>query len=180
MTEALCACGCGKPTTLVKQNNPKRGMVKGRPNAYLKGHNPTRLAQVFPPPNPEGRCMCGCGAETPRAVTHHPPLIVRGEHVRFVKGHGQRQSPVEWVEDPESGCWIWQLTRGPRGYGEIRVDGKSRRAHRVVYARFHDDLSPDMDLHHTCFNRLCVNPAHLQQLSKSDHAKHHQELLRAA
>src|SRR3989304_9486803 len=34
-----CLCGCGNPTTIVKETNRERGWVKGQPVKYISGHN---------------------------------------------------------------------------------------------------------------------------------------------
>ena|SRR3990167_1953531 len=36
----LCACGCGCTTRPSMVTNAKRGVVRGQPNQYIKGHNP--------------------------------------------------------------------------------------------------------------------------------------------
>jgi hypothetical protein len=41
-TPVLCACGCGKPTTLAKINHARSGAVKGQPNRYLNHHQSAR------------------------------------------------------------------------------------------------------------------------------------------
>lgn len=44
-----------------------------------------------PPPNPGGRCLCGCGQLTPRAqYTSRRDRTVHGEHLRFIHGHNGR------------------------------------------------------------------------------------------
>lgn len=35
----LCACGCGEPVKLAKQDYPKRGLEKGDPFTYRRGHH---------------------------------------------------------------------------------------------------------------------------------------------
>lgn len=35
----LCQCGCGEPTTLAEEHEPKRQVVKGRPRRFVAGHN---------------------------------------------------------------------------------------------------------------------------------------------
>lgn len=54
------------------------------------------------------------------------------------------------------------------GYGVAQHGGKLVRAHRLSY-----QLSTGADIegrviHHTCANRACINPAHLQAASQSD------------
>lgn len=36
--QKLCECGCGLPTTINKLSNKGKGLVKGQPNRFLKGH----------------------------------------------------------------------------------------------------------------------------------------------
>ena len=33
-----CQCGCGQKTTIAKHTNAERGITKGQPNHYLRGH----------------------------------------------------------------------------------------------------------------------------------------------
>lgn len=34
-----CHCGCGQKTTIIKENSYTRGLIKGEPRKYLKGHH---------------------------------------------------------------------------------------------------------------------------------------------
>lgn len=36
---SLCQCGCGLPAPLARQNETKRGYVKGQPARFIVGHN---------------------------------------------------------------------------------------------------------------------------------------------
>lgn len=73
----------------------------------------------------------------------------------------------------KSGCWIWSLTKDPRGYGKTTYKNKSIRAHRLAYEIFVGLIPPNHDIHHLvengCTSRACVNPAHLQAVSVDDH-----------
>lgn len=70
-------------------------------------------------------------------------------------------------KDP-CGCWIWTGFIGTTGYGEMFVDGKKVRAHRIAYELFN---GPIVNLVHTdargtcvmhsCDTCACVNPEHL-------------------
>lgn len=72
-------------------------------------------------------------------------------------------------------CWLWlgaERTKG-RGYGGFRVDGKTVRAHRMAYEIFVGPLEPEQHLHHTCENRRCVNPEHLEIVTNAAHVASH-------
>jgi HNH endonuclease len=78
-------------------------------------------------------------------------------------------------KEPRTGCWIWRGPRNPLGYGRLtRPFGQHRpfsRAHRVVYEATGYVLPSDADLHHVCRVRQCVNPDHLEPLTRSDHLR---------
>jgi Zinc-binding loop region of homing endonuclease len=78
--------------------------------------------------------------------------------------------------EPEStqGCWVWTAAiddRPGRGYPRInmRIDGKHRslRAHRVMAQVFHPTpLTPEDEVDHLCYNTRCINPDHLDVVTK--------------
>lgn len=71
--------------------------------------------------------------------------------------------------DPDKGCWIWQgATSGDGrggGYGRIKIDGRTCAVHRVVASHFWGFLHPGRQVDHTCTNRLCCNPEHLEPVT---------------
>lgn len=67
-----------------------------------------------------------------------------------------------WSRVDKSGdCWEWTASRS-EGYGDLSVNGKVLKAHRVSYELLVGPIPKGMQIDHKCYNRACVNPAHLQ------------------
>lgn len=64
---------------------------------------------------------------------------------------------------PMSGCWLFfgALVKG--GYGNLKIRGVNKRAHRYVW-RMLRGRWPRKMLDHKCRQRCCVNPAHLRDV----------------
>lgn len=83
------------------------------------------------------------------------------------------------VIDPATGCWVWigYKTRNRRGvyYGRlsIRVSGIPYPfyVHRLAFEEWIESIRGGYEIDHKCRNTLCINPAHLQQLSKTKHRR---------
>lgn len=76
--------------------------------------------------------------------------------------HVLKQSPNE--------CWLWDgATRN--GYGAFGVKGATQYAHRIAYILSRGDIPEGMLLRHSCDNRRCCNPAHLEPGTDWDNAK---------
>ncbi len=114
---------------------------------------------------PQRLCECGCGGSIPEAAF---PSLQR----RFINGHnGKRHNGTPYTEEDRghaTKCWIWQGAKFNTGYGALRRKGKQLTAHRVFYETVYGSLG-DRDLHHLCYVRPCVNPAHMQVASRRRH-----------
>lgn len=75
-------------------------------------------------------------------------------------------SKVVWNGD-EDECWEWQASRGSHGYGQIAYKGKPRLAHRLSYELLAGPIPAGLDIDHLCRNRGCVNPGHLEPVTRS-------------
>lgn len=70
--------------------------------------------------------------------------------------------------DAETGCWLWKGSKQSNGYGRCWDGKKSTYAHRVVYELFFGRIEDGKDIDHLCRNRGCVNPLHLEQVTRSE------------
>ncbi len=135
---------------------------------------------VAPAVNASGRCLCGCGLTTPlaeRTVTRRG--WVKGEPTRYIPGHQARGNWMPVIEDRgyETPCWIWQGSLDENGYGRITFQrGGHKRSLSVHVMYFEDRFGPSptgTHHHHKCRVRSCVNPAHLEPLTASEHSLLH-------
>lgn len=69
---------------------------------------------------------------------------------------------MEMFRTDENGCWVWTGFK-QRGYGFL---GRSL-AHRVMYERVKGAIPVGLELDHLCRNRACVNPDHLEAVTKT-------------
>ncbi len=82
---------------------------------------------------------------------------------RGPKARPIRERFMEKVLIVEGGCWLWQggaITHN--GYGQIYVQGRMQRAHRIGYELFVGPIPDDKQLNHLCRTRLCVYYRHLE------------------
>lgn len=92
------------------------------------------------------------------------------------KYNAQERIDAFWKKADKRGtneCWKWTGCKTPSGYGKVSMDNKTLYAHRIAYLWEIGDIPTDMELDHTCRNRDCVNPRHLQVVS------HRENIVRA-
>ena len=73
--------------------------------------------------------------------------------------------PVE--RDAIYGCELWRGPRSPNGYPVLH-DGGRKSAHRVAYERACGLIPADLVLDHLCRRRDCVNPLHLEAVTRHE------------
>ena len=81
---------------------------------------------------------------------------------------------TRWTIDPDTGCWVWQLHRNDRGYGQLSINHTERvYAHRWSYEQHVGPIPASFEVHHVCRNKACVNPEHLTVLTPEAHRLEH-------
>lgn len=74
-------------------------------------------------------------------------------------------------------CWEWTGTVSRNGYGAFMfldpTAGKvvNKLAHRLVYEQLTGPIPAGLDLDHLCRNRRCVNPDHLEPVTRRENLR---------
>lgn len=64
------------------------------------------------------------------------------------------------TSDPED-CWLWQGSRTKQGYGEIRINDKTKNTHRVIFEVLKGKIPKNYIIKTICGNYGCINLDHL-------------------
>lgn len=73
---------------------------------------------------------------------------------------------------PDGECLVWLGAGKSNGYGVAVYRGKQTTVHRAMYQLFHGiELAGDDEVDHTCNNRRCINPQHLERVSHAENMR---------
>lgn len=71
--------------------------------------------------------------------------------------------------DPPSGCWLWTgAVDEATGYGRFWTADGLGYAHRIAHELFVGPIPAGLDIDHLCRVRRCVNPAHLEPVTRRE------------
>lgn len=81
--------------------------------------------------------------------------------------------------DEVTGCWEWTGTTNHKGYGHFKNPQRRMiKVHRFAWEQIHGPLDPEITIDHLCHNRICVNPAHLEPVSREENGRRNQYYVR--
>ena len=123
--QKLCECGCGRPTPITKHTNTTRGLIKGQPSRYCRGHRPKKPKKPCSIPN------CDQSHSAKGLCAFHYGRLKQGKVVDAPRTYG-----LGYINN--------------NGY-RVLGDGKggSILEHRKVFAdHLGRDLLPDEQVHH--------------------------------
>ena len=72
---------------------------------------------------------------------------------------------------PVTGCWLWAGGRGSHGYGQVYYNKTDMLAHRASWNAFRGEIPKGLDLDHKCRQRMCVNPDHLDPVTRKENLR---------
>lgn len=76
-------------------------------------------------------------------------------------------------EVKENGCWEWTTGKFNTGYGKLSLWGRTKRGgqfmvHRIMYELIFGAIGKDRQIDHLCRERACVNPQHMEVVTKDE------------
>lgn len=80
-------------------------------------------------------------------------------------------TPRRGIKVHPLGCWEFQGAIDSNGYGCVYIDGRRVRTHRVAYEADSGPIPEGLVIDHLCFNRRCINPAHLEAVTLGENTR---------
>lgn len=128
----------------------------------------------------------GTRQRTPRRVLETPPGHGRSAKEIDVKDSSAPYGPTVlarfWAKvdkTPTNGCWLWTAGIDRSGYGKFVNERKQLAAHRFAFQALVGPIPPGLEIDHlchghddacvggtSCLHRRCVNPAHLEAVTR--------------
>lgn len=116
-----------------------------------------------------------CGSVIPKQATWAYRYYATRKFCNRVCEAGVRPDIEFDYIQTDSDCWEWQGRIDRNGYGKAYdpLQPAGRRvdwAHRISYRRHVGEIPDKHELDHLCENTICINPDHLEAVTRAEHA----------
>lgn len=71
----------------------------------------------------------------------------------------------------ENGCRVWAGAPGLNGYGRMSVGNASDYVHRLAYVTWVGPIPEGLTIDHLCRVRLCLEPSHLEPVTRAENTR---------
>lgn len=68
-------------------------------------------------------------------------------------------------------CWNWVGYIQNAGYGSMVTYKGNYLAHRWAFENFVRPIKPKMTIDHLCKNKICVNPKHMEEVTRAENIR---------
>ncbi len=73
--------------------------------------------------------------------------------------------------DDGTRCWNWTGARNKSGYGMVYLNGRRRQAYHATWELMNGPLPAGVEIDHLCRNPRCVNPLHLEPVTRQENIR---------
>lgn len=100
--------------------------------------------------------------------THYSQWYRTGDPLGTTRKTVEENFHTKYQKNSETGCWDWTGMLQTGGYGVLSAGkaGKRVYAHRFSHEIYKGPIPEGYDIDHLCRNRKCVNPDHLEAVTR--------------
>jgi len=102
-------------------------------------------------------CLCDCG----NFCEVIPRSLISKNSTTCGKCRGK--NAIErfdfYTDKNKDDCWLWTGPKNPKGYGQLKINGKMVAAHRFSWELINGPIPNGLFICHKCDVRNCVNPS---------------------
>lgn len=117
-------------------------------------------------------CHCDCGAD--KEIDGY--ALRRGKTTSCGRACLSKKNPVEIAQkfwdrvnlNGPGGCWLWTGHGTPNGYGNFWNGHSQVFAHKWAWVSLRSDIPEGLELDHLCKIRNCVNPDHMEPVTREE------------
>jgi hypothetical protein len=103
------------------------------------------------------------------SVDGRPRVVIPAEQRLWsrVDKHG----PIPDARPDLGPCWLWTGSLNNSGYGSLQVGDRALGAHVFAYQLMVGPIPKGLEPDHLCFVRRCVNPGHLEPVTRRENLR---------